>query len=100
MRLREFWHDVEVQRGAVQDDDDKKCKSTRWTPPKGRDPWLDLYLEEVTASVIRETRLRGGGNLSGDEEEALLRLIKDDDKGSSITILNAEDHCCQIQRFP
>ena len=59
----------------------------------------------MTASVIRETRSRGGGNLSRDEEEALLRLIRDDsiiirpaDKGSGIVILNAEDYLSRLDQ--
>ena len=62
--------------------------------------WLDLYLEEVTATVIRESRSRDNlvSNLSQDEEEAIQMLIRDDsivirpaDKGSGIVILDTED---------
>ena len=59
----------------------------------------------MSASVIRETRSREGGNLSEAEEEALLRLIRDDsvvirpaDKGSGIIILNTEDYLGKLDR--
>ena len=42
VRLREFWYNRE---GAVSDNVDKedsKYKESKWTPPKGRDPCLEL----------------------------------------------------------
>ena len=94
MRLQEYWHGVEAQDSTHGD---KKYKISKWVPPKGRDQWLDLYLEEVASSVIRETRRHGKSNLSSDEESALLRLIQDDtivirpaDKGSGIVVMNSE----------
>ncbi|KAF0287549.1 hypothetical protein FJT64_014057 [Amphibalanus amphitrite] len=106
MRLREFWHNSnDNQPREANDTEDAAYKKAKWVPPKGRDPWLDLYLEEVTTSVLRETRSRGIGNLSADEEEALSGLIKDDDivirpadKGSSVTIMNTADYIDKLNR--
>ena len=106
MRLQEYWHGMESQETASgQENKDKRYRDSRWTPPRGRDPWLDLYLDEVTSSVLRETRSRGGGNLSRDEEKALLRLIRDDsiiirpaDKGSGIIILNTDDYLNKLDQ--
>ena len=36
---------------TVSKDPDLKYKESRWTPEKGRDPWLDLYVQEVIQSV-------------------------------------------------
>ena len=104
MRLREYWHgsrsSVDVEGEA---DDDRRFKTSRWVPPKGRDPWLDLYLDEVTSSVIRETRTRGIGNMSEAEEDALLGLIRDEaiiirpaDKGSGIVVLDTVDYVTKL----
>ena len=64
-----------------------------------------MYLEEVTATVIRESRSRGGGNLSQEEEEAIQRLIRDEsivirpaDKGSGIVILDTDDYLSKLEQ--
>lgn len=105
MRLKEYWHDGKPRDDTTTVTDDRSFKNSRWVPPKGRDPWLDLYLEEVTAGVIRETRKRGKGNLSSDEESALLGLIRDDsivirpaDKGSGIVIMNTQDYLDKLDQ--
>ena len=98
MRLREYWHGVETQRD-VNRDSDNKYRSTKWVPPRGRDPWLDLYLEEVTASIIQDNKRKVNGNLSRAEEEALRSLVGDEsiiirpaDKGSGIVIMDTKDY--------
>ena len=99
MRLREFWDGIQKKPGSGEDYDDSRYKSSKWTPPKGRDPWLDLYIEEVSNSVVRGLRKKGRANLSKDEDEALISLMKDDsiiirpaDKGSSFVIMNKKDY--------
>ena len=104
MRLREYWDGQENgPDGGRDNDSDTKYKQTRWTPPKGRDPWLDLYIEEVSGSVIRGLKKRGKSNLSRAEDEALLSLMKDDsiiirpaDKGSSFVIMNRDDYISRL----
>ena len=102
MRLREYWSarpDEPNATGTASADPDSKFKTSTWTPPKGRDPCLDMYLEEVTSSSIRDVSRRGRHNLTPGEEAALTALVKDDsiiirpaDKGSAIVILNREDY--------
>ena len=41
MRLREYWYDAKHVDVRDRSEDDK-YKSSRWTPPRGRDPWLDM----------------------------------------------------------
>ena len=74
-----------------------------WVPPKGRDPWLDLYLEEVSSSIIRGLKKKGRSNISRSESEALLSLMRDDsivirpaDKGSSFVILDKENYVSRL----
>ena len=99
MRLKEYWDGQDKNESGGDRDGDSQYKTSRWTPPKGRDQWLDLYIEEVTSGVIQGLRKTGRSNLSKGEDEALLSLMKDDsiiirpaDKGSSFVILNKEDY--------
>ena len=103
MRLREYWDGQEEGMNGREDDIDSKYKQKRWTPPKGRDPWLDLHLEEVSASVVRGLRKKGKSNLSRAEDEALISLLKDDsiiirpaDKGSSFVLMNKDDYITRL----
>ena len=103
MRFREFWdgqgRGLEEFEGAA----DTPHKPSRWTPPKGRDPWLDLYTEEVSSSIIQGLKREGKPNLSKAEEDALLSLLRDDsivirpaDKGSSFVILDKDDYVSKL----
>ena len=103
MRLKEYWDGQDKKESGGDRDGDSQYKTSRWTPPKGRDQWLDLYIEEVTSGVIQGLRKTGRSNLSKGEDEALLSLMKDDsiiirpaDKGSSFVIMNKEDYIDQL----
>ena len=98
MRLREYWATFDTDLD-VSEDPDRRYKTSKWTPPKGRDPCLDLYIEEVTRDVIRSMRKTGTSNMTSEEEQALQHLMKDDgivirpaDKGSGVVIMNKEDY--------
>ena len=77
VRLREYWHGRERATTDTETNEDDKYKESKWTPAKGRDPCLDLYLEEVTREIPRRSCHRVGRNLSKGEEEALSDLIDD-----------------------
>ena len=103
MRLREYWEGENEGTYREDLDADSKFKTSKWVPPKGRDPWLDLYLEEVSSSIIRGLKKKGRSNISKSESEALLSLMKDDsivirpaDKGSSFVILDKEDYVSRL----
>ena len=102
MRLREYWSGKDDRE--ERNDDDLQYKTSMWTPPKGRDPWLDLYLEEVTREIIRGTKTSGRENLTKAEHEALHDLIRDDsivirpaDKGSGIVIFDTKDYLSRLE---
>ena len=44
MRLREFWHNNSGGERDRDEANDNRFKKSNWTPPKGRDPCLDLYM--------------------------------------------------------
>ena len=114
VRLKEYWAGGsrgKVKGGGVRDgiddrntecsdvDRDLRYKKSRWTPEKGRDPWLDLYIEEVKRSVLAGVSKHKRGNLSKGEEKAFLELMMDDsiiirpaDKGSGVVVMNTEDY--------
>ena len=104
MRLREFWHNNSGGERDRREAIDDQLKKSNWTPPKGRDPSLDLYIEEVTKDILASLSSRRERNLSRGEEEALKRLPDDDkivirpaDKGSGIVFLNSEDYWHRLQ---
>ena len=103
--MREYWNGQ--QEGQQREgDDDSQYKASNWTPPKGRDRWLDLYIEEVSASVVKGLRKKGKANLTKAEDEALLSLLGDDsivirpaDKWSSFVIMNKEDYIGKLRKW-
>jgi hypothetical protein len=50
MRLKEYFYNEEMNDFNVKDIK-LKTQST-WTPDKGRDKWLDSYIEEVKDEVV------------------------------------------------
>ena len=119
VRLKEYWgaggsqkKKEGVEEGEGPDkhkgDDihhDEQYRKSRWTPEKGRDPWLDLYIEEVKRSVLAGVEKTKKGNLSVAEEEAILELMMDKDiivrpadKGSGVVVMNTKDYWDGLNR--
>ena len=86
-------------------DRDLKYKKSRWMPEKGRDPWLDMYVDEVTRSILDRVSKNRASNLSKGEEQAVLDLLKDDsivirpaDKGSGVVIMDTNNYLEGLKR--
>jgi hypothetical protein len=104
MRLREFFHDR--QSGVDENEDDQNPeekfrikKKSFFTPKKGRDVWLDLYIELVKNDVVGSLRKAGNLNVTKEENSAFMSLlhnkdivIRPADKGSGIVIVNKSDY--------
>ena len=60
-------------------DADRRYKASKWTPPKGRDSCLDLYIAEVTRDIINSVRRTDTTNMTRKEEDALKKLMQDDE---------------------
>ena len=89
----------------TNEDQDIKYKKSHWTPERGRDPWLDLYVEEVTKSVLTRVGKHRSGNLTKGEEKAIIELMEDKDivirpadKGSGIVVMNAKDYWEKLRK--
>ena len=113
VRLREYWADsyqAQIGDDLAADSDslqerDLKYKKSRWMPEKGRDPWLDMYVDEVTRSILDGVSKNRASNLSREEEQAVLDLLKDDsiiirpaDKGSGVVIMDTTDYFEGLKR--
>ena len=117
VRLREFWSSNSRAKDAANlkgtagkggntpTEQDLCYKKSHWTPEKGRDPWLDMYIEEVTMSVLDGVSRTSDSNMSKREEKALTDLLNDSsivirpaDKGSGVVVLNTKDYLERLQK--
>ena len=103
MRLHEYWATSDTCLDG-NEDPDRRYKKSKWTPPKGRDPCLDLYIDEITRDIIRSMRRAGTRNMTTEEGEALQDLMKDDeivirpaDKGSGVVIIDKKDYMEKLE---
>ena len=81
-----------------------KYKQSRWTPEKGRDPWLDFYLEEVIQIIVRGVSKNRKGNLGDKEEQALAELMSDQDtvirpadQGSGVVVMDTGEYLKRLR---
>ena len=92
LRLKEFFHDKDTCDESVV-----RNKSS-FTPDKGRNSHLDLYIEYLNkAPVGKQVRQNYRSNLNKQEREALNKLrenndiiIKEADKGAAVVIMNKQ----------
>ena len=78
----------------------RKNKSSYFTPNKGRDKWLDIYIDCVRDDIVHGLqKLIPLMNITKEEEKAFQDLLNDDsivirpaDKRSGITVLNRKDY--------
>jgi len=70
-----------------------------FTPEKGRNAWLDLYIELVKSDIISSVRKDFSMNITREEEKAIKEILDNDsiiirpaDKGSGIVIVNSEEY--------
>ena len=98
MRLRGYFYG----RDRKEEDPEEKFKEKKkseFTPDKGRDVWLDTYIEVVKSDIIAGLVRTKTLNLTKQENDALHELLHNDkivirqaDKGSGIVIVNREDY--------
>lgn len=94
MRLKEYFYTDENNNFDTGEILFKK-RST-WTPDKGRDKWLDSYIQEVKDDVIKGLHRDFKMNITSSEEKAMKDLLNDTsiiirpaDKGSGIVVLDS-----------
>ena len=104
MRLHEYFfgQDKEEEKPEEKFTENKKSEFTR---DKGRDTWLDKYIEVVKSDVIAGLTRAKTLDLSKQENSAMHELLHNDnlligpsDKGSGIVIVNREDYISKLKR--
>ena len=103
MRLREYFFGQDKKEEKPEEKFIEKKKS-EFTPEKGRDTWLDTYIEVVKSDVIAGLTKAKTLNLSKQENTAMHELLHNDkivirpaDKGSGIVIVNREDYISKLR---
>jgi hypothetical protein len=83
----------------------KLKKESIWTPDKGRDKWLDTYIEEVKDDVLNGLHRNFKMNITPSEEKEMKDLLNDPtiiirsaDKGSGIVILGANSYAENLEQ--
>ncbi|XP_058872877.1 uncharacterized protein LOC117966565 isoform X1 [Acipenser ruthenus] len=105
MRLAEYFFNENISDSEGNYEHGIKVNSTStWTPPDGRDKWLDMYIEVVKQEIMVGLKKRCKRNLTNIEEQAMTELLNDDDimirpadKGSGIVIMNTDDYMKSVQ---
>jgi len=108
MRLREFFFDKENETTELATESllykFKENKKSNFTPGKGRDTWLDLYIEMVKNDIVNSLKKVGKMNVTVEEQKAFQSLlhnkdivIRPADKGSGIVVLDKTDYISSLQ---
>ena len=80
MRLREYFYREKEEEDGSRDEqfEDQKFWVKRkrfFTPAKGRDMWLDLYIESVKKDIIGNLKRAGKIDLTKQEQAAFHSLL-------------------------
>ena len=119
MRLKEFFYTEGTEPQTKQDEKDplekfKVPKKSSFTPNKGRDMWLVMYLEMVKTDIINSLKKLGKLNISPGENDSFLShlhnndilsllhnddiVIRPADKGSGIVVLDKVKYVESLQK--
>ena len=105
MRLKEFFYDEKNDNSDIDENIMKFKRRSTWTPDKGRDKWLDAYIDEVKDDVIKGLHRNFNMNITKSEEKAMRNLLNDPaivirpaDKGSGIVILDSNTYVNNLEK--
>ena len=113
LRLKEYFADFNKNdKNETVDNDEYKHlpffnkKSSTFTPPSGRDVYLDFYIEAVTNEILHSVKKkRFRPNISKKEMHALQTLAHDDtivikkaDKSNTIVVMDKNKYTEEINR--
>ena len=103
MRLAEYFADKDDRSQDFIENQYRK--KSDWTPPEGRDKWLDLYLESVSKEIIQNINQHPQTNMTDKELRAIQELVMDNliiirpaDKGSGIAIIDTDEYINKIEK--
>ena len=109
MRLREYFYKEKEEEDEDRDEqfEEQKFRVKRksfFTPAKGRDMWLDLYIESVKRDIIGNLKRSGKLNLTKQEQAAFHSLLDNDnivirpaDKGSGVVVMNRSEYILKLE---
>lgn len=114
LRLKEYFYGIAEENNTNNNSDDQNNydlpffnnKGSTFTPPAGRDVYLDFYINAVTQEILQnEKKKKYFTNISKKELESLRKLsqdteiiIKKADKSSTIVIMNRGDYEKEVNR--
>ena len=112
MRLKEYFFESETSKNISENEDNfsqlpffNKKKSS-FTPPSGRDVYLDFYIEAISQEILHnEHKSKRHSNISKSEFASLRSLARDDsivlkkaDKSGTVVIMNKCDYIAEVER--
>ena len=103
MRLKEYFYNEEMN--DFNEKDIKFKKQSTWTSDKGRDKWLETYIEEVKDDLLNGLHRNFKMNITPSEEKAMKDLLNDPtiiirpaDKCSGIVILDVNSYAENLKQ--
>ena len=112
MRLKEFFFDPDINKNISENEDNffhlPFCnkKQSSFTPPSGRDVYLDFYIEAISQEILHtQPKSSRHSNISKSEFASLRSLARDDsivikkaDKSGTIVIMKKCDYIAEVER--
>ena len=112
LRLKEFFFESDQNKDTPEKEDTYSelpffnKKQSSFTPPSGRDVYLDFYIEAISQEILHaEPKTKLHSNISKAEFASLKDLARDDsivlkkaDKSGSIVIMNNCDYIAEVER--
>ena len=108
LRLKEFHLDNAKQNEFDPTDimnHPKLKQANTFTPPQGRDNYLDTFIDSVNSEIMTKTKKPSQSNLTENQKIALKNLsnnkfitIKPADKGGAVVIQNTDDYITECNR--
>ena len=112
LRLKEFFFESDQNKDTPEKEDTYSelpffnKKQSSFTPPSGRDVYLDFYIEAISQEILHaEPKTKLHSNISKAEFASLKGLARDDsivlkkaDKSGTIVIMNKCDYIAEVER--
>ena len=112
LRLKEFFYEPDQNEDNSKKKDNFSefpffnKKKSLFTPPSGRDVYLDFYIEAISQEILHaESKTKMFSNISKSEFASLQSLARDDsivlkkaDKSGTIVVMNKCDYIAEVER--
>lgn len=112
LRLKEFFYEPDQNKDTSEKKDNFSefpffnKKQSSFTPPSGRDVYLDFYIEAISQEILHaESKTKMYSNISKSEFASLQSLARDDsiifkkaDKSGTVVVMNKCDYIAEVER--